>query len=167
MSDFVYVEAPNQLDRIPARLRSLFLAGAIPGSTDWQAVVTRQVQASGMPVAVFNPRRANFPAGDPAAVAEQVAWEYQHRHASDVTLFWFPALPVDMVAPTTLFELGMALGEGRQVVVGASPWYPRRDILEHQLTHHPDVELHLSLDDTVASALRLLAAPTHLDGAKS
>ena len=163
MSDFVYVEAPNR-PALPANLRKLFVGGAIPGSTDWQALVTRQVQASGLSVAVFNPRRADFPADQPGAVAEQVAWEHDHLHAVDVTLFWFPAMPDGIVAPTTLFELGMALGEHRRIVVGASTWYPRRDILEHQLAHHPHVVLHLSLDDTVAAALRLLSAPTHLDG---
>lgn len=165
MADFVYVESPNTYTPHQGQ-RSLFLAGAIPGDTaDWQNYVTRSVAASGQPVAVFNPRRRDFPADDPGAVAGQVAWEHEHLHAADATLFWFPAMDAEVsVAPTTLFELGMALGEGRPLVVGASPWYPRRDILEHQLSHHPGVVLHLSLDDTVAAALRLLSAPTHLDG---
>jgi hypothetical protein len=156
MTDFVYVEAPSRPD-LPAGIRKLFVGGAIPGSTDWQALVTRQVQASGQRVALFNPRRADFPVGDPAAQAEQVAWEHEHLHAADVSMFWFPAMPVgSQPAPTTIAELFEAIGEGRPLAVGASPWFPRREILEDQLALHPHVDLHRSLDDTVAHALRLL-----------
>lgn len=156
MSDFVYVEAPNRVE-VPAGTRRLFTAGAILGATDWQAEVRRQVQESGQPVALFNPRRADFPYGNPDAQAEQVAWEHEHLHEADVTLFWFPAMPMgSQPAPTTIAELFEAIGEGRPVVVGASPWFPRREILEDQLALHPHVDLHLSLEDTVAHALHLL-----------
>lgn len=157
MNDFIYVESPNDPGPLSPRLRKLFLAGAIPGADDWQNYTTRQVAASGRPVAVFNPRRADFPYGDPAAQEQQVAWEHRWLHDADVTLVWYPAMPAgSQPAPTTIAETFEAIGEGRPIAVGASPWFPRREILEDQLALHPHVVLHRSLDDTIVHALQLL-----------
>ena len=83
-----------------------------------------------------------------------------------VTLFWFAAPDPDagvprqlVIQPTTLLELGVALGEGRPIAVGVDPMYPRPDILEYQLAMYPHITLHHTLRETVLAAVQLLDQP--------
>lgn len=110
---------------------------------------------------MFNPRRRAFPIGDPGEAPRQIAWEHHHLHLADVTLFWFPA---DQVQPIALFELGAALGEGRHVVLGAAPGYPRRLDVEHQVAlAGSSRRVHASvadvLDEVIAHAARAALGP--------
>lgn len=170
MSDFRYVESPWNYYREQNDPRSVFLGGGIPNVKPWHDQVIELLSASGTPMVVLNPRREHFPVGDAEAGRQQVEWEHRHLHLADLTMFWFAAPadgvdPATVVQPTTLFELGVSLGESRRVVVGADPAYPRLDILRNQLAHYPDVlDLRHNLPALVAAAVFELSAPTHLDG---
>src|SRR5438132_145293 len=82
-------------------LESVFLAGGITGCPDWQTDMVSLL--AGSPVVVLNPRRKNFPIGDPNAAQEQIAWEYRHLRKADRILFWFSAATLN---PIVLYELG-------------------------------------------------------------
>lgn len=173
MSDFRYVEAPAFYAREVGDPPAVFMAGGIPNVEPWHDRLVELLAATGKPMIVLNPRRRDFPVGDVEAGRAQVRWEHSHLHRVKVTSFWFAAPadgvdPVLAVQPTTLLELGVALGEGRRIVVGADLRYPRLDILRNQLAHYPDVgRLVFHLPALVAAVVFELSAPTHLDGAET
>lgn len=159
-----YVEAPSEYlhpraDDPPA----VFLAGGIPHCPDWQAEAVAELRRHGVPMVVINPRRRDFPFGDPAAAVDQVRWEHRHLHLPGLlTVFWFPACdPRFTVQPSTLVELGAALGENRPMVVGVDPGYPRADVVRLQCsTAGRGVIVHSQLSavlDEAARAVRAIA----------
>jgi hypothetical protein len=153
------IESPDWYEPRPDE-RTVFLAGGIPNVAPWHDRAVELLARAARPIAILNPRRRQFPIGDHEAVRQQVRWEHHHLHQpGGITLFWFGACdPAVTVQPTTLLELGQALGEGRRIVVGADPGYPRRDILEHQLAQHDGIPLHATLEDTVSSVLRVFSS---------
>lgn len=163
MSTFRYIEAPRVYRPAPGDPPAVFLAGGIPHVEDWHPDAVTLLDVARVPMVVLCPRREEFPVDDPRAGADQVAWEHRHLHIATVTLFWFAApdphavIPAEFVVqPTTLVELGVALGEGRSIAVGAAASYPRPDILINQLRQYEHVELRDSLAATVADTVRLL-----------
>ena len=84
-----YIEAPNY-DLEIARLNifdNLFLAGSITGAQDWQKEMAfKKYNVYDINVSlidrfnVFNPRRVNFDASNPAVEQEQITWEYHCIH---------------------------------------------------------------------------------------
>lgn len=149
----LYFEAPHYYRPQPVDGPKVFLAGGITGVESWQAKATVELERrlKGRGLVVFNPNRRNFPIGDPSAGWEQVSWEQHHLHAADVTLMWFPASdPTVTTQPIAMFELGQALGEGRRIVVGADPDYPRAaDVtMLCQLTR-PGMPVWSTLDDVI------------------
>ncbi|WP_051811668.1 nucleoside 2-deoxyribosyltransferase domain-containing protein [Kitasatospora sp. MBT63] len=144
-----YLEAPADHLPDPDGPPTVFLAGGITGCPDWQADAAEELLAADL--AVFNPRRADFPVGDPAEGPRQIAWEHRYLHRADLTLFWFCA---EQVQPIALLELGAALGERRAIVVGTDPAYPRRlDVVEQVRLAAPAVPVHASLKETLAAAI--------------
>jgi len=162
----IYIEAPHPYRPAHSDEPSIFLAGGITACPDWQR--DARMLLTGKPVVVLNPRRASYDPDREDTLAQQVAWEHHHHHLhlADLTLFWFPHRdPQVTVQAITLLELGTAIAEaqlrGRRITVGADAHYPRRADLELQLHHAlPELTLHPTLRDTVASALRTLSA-TH------
>lgn len=145
-----YVEAPDQYRPDPGDPPSVFLAGGISHCPDWQREAARALRD----LTVFNPRRAGFDVDDPAASESQIAWEFHHLRAADVTLFWFPACdPALTVQPITLYELGAAAATPeRLIAVGADPGYPRAADVRLQLGHvRPALTVHDTLAATVAA----------------
>jgi hypothetical protein len=121
-----YVEAPAEYDG-PGP--SLFLAGGISGTRDWQAEVARLL--AGLPLLLLNPRRADYPWHDPAAAEDQIRWEYRHLRRATAVLFWFPP---ETLCPIALFELGGRTATPDQpLFVGTDPGYARRLDVEIQL----------------------------------
>ncbi len=125
-----YIEAPAEYQ--PGPWPALFLAGGITGTTPWQDEMVRLLDD--LPLAVLNPRRANFPSGDPAEAPRQIEWEHRHLRKADAVLFWFPP---ETLCPIALYELGTWSvyrdGRGlRPLVVGVHPSYPRRLDVEVQ-----------------------------------
>ncbi|MFI9311479.1 nucleoside 2-deoxyribosyltransferase domain-containing protein [Streptomyces triculaminicus] len=154
-----YIRSPHSYGG--SRLAA-FLAGGITGCPDWQTRAALQLRAAGVTATILNPRRADFPEGDPAAAREQIGWEYEHLHRADVVLFWFCA---ETPQPIALYELGAHAARSATIVVGAHPQYARRLDVVEQLRHaRLDVEVHGSLTDTVRAAVALLAPPVAVPG---
>jgi hypothetical protein len=80
---------------------SLFLAGGISGTFDWQADVVAGL--ADLPLVLLNPRRRNFPINDPTAAPTQIEWEFHHLRRATAVLFWFPS---ETLCPIALYELG-------------------------------------------------------------
>ena len=144
-----YVEALTEYQP-DATGRSLFLAGGITGSLDWQAVVCQQLADTAL--VLLNPRRAAFPIHDPAAAEQQISWEYRHlRHATAV-LFWFPA---ETLCPITLYELGAWSMTTKPLLVGVHPAYQRRqDVIIQSRLARPALQVVTSLEALIAQARR-------------
>ena len=120
------VEAPAEYDG-PGP--SLFLAGGITGTFDWQADVVARL--AGLPLTILNPRRRNFPIDDPSAAEAQIAWEFRHLRRATAVLFWFPP---ETLCPIALFELGgRVMAPEQPLFVGTHPGYARRLDVEIQL----------------------------------
>src|SRR4051794_36586929 len=85
----------------PGPLPAVFLGGGISGCPDWQSEVATLL--ADLPLVLLNPRRPDFPMGDPAAAPKQIEWEYRHLRKADAILFWFPC---ETLCPIALYELG-------------------------------------------------------------
>lgn len=158
-----YFESPTYYTPAVGDPPAVFLAGGITGVTDFQSVAAAVLAEQDC--VVLNPRRADYPAEAPDAVAEQVAWECHHRKLDRLLmLFWFPPSdPAITVQPIALLELGAELARARSLhrglVIGADPGYPRRRDVVLQCRHdRPDLTVHATLEDTLHSACALLPA---------
>jgi hypothetical protein len=146
-----HVQAPEEYEEDGP---SLFLAGGITGTVDWQAQAAAALDD--LPIAILNPRRPVSWIDDPVRAAEQVAWEYRHLRRARALLWWFTA---DQIQPIALFELGAHARADRQVVVGADERYPRRqDVILQLGLARPDVTVHSTLEETLTAARKLLGA---------
>lgn len=137
-----YVEAPEEW---PSGLRreypSVFLAGGITGCPDWQAQMAAFLTGHG--VTLLNPRRANFPIGDPDAAREQIEWEHTHLRRADAIVFWFCAAQIQ---PIALYELGAWSMTQKPMTVGVEPGYEReQDVRIQTELARSDVEIVDSL----------------------
>ncbi len=152
-----YVEAPAEYQ--PGPWPALFLAGGISGTTAWQEEMVRRLE--GLPLAVLNPRRANFPMGDAAEAPRQIEWEYRHLRKADAILFWFPP---ETLCPIALYELGTWSayrdeGGVRPLFVGTHPGYQRRLDVEIQTRlARPEVKLRSTLEELAEDVRAWLAA---------
>ena len=135
-----YIEAPNEYE---GGGRAVFLAGGITGAENWQTQLIeslRDVNAT-----VLNPRRKEFPMGDPAEGERQIEWEHRHLERADLFAFWFPP---QTLCPIALFELGACCASGKPLVVGTAPTYARRfDVTVQLRLRRPDVRVLDSLED--------------------
>jgi len=156
-----YFECPAQYEPAPGDLPVVFLAGGIVGCPDWQ--IRAAAVLTGHRVVVLNPRRRQFPIGDPEQTPVQIRWEHRHLHLPGiVTMFWFPACdPKVTTQPIVMFELGAALGEQRPLVVGADPNYPRVEDIHWQVElARPGTVVHPTLADTIDATLHLIQQET-------
>lgn len=118
----VVLTAPSRDFVKPTGYKSIFLAGGITNCPDWQKEVIEKL--NGYKVMIFNPRRDNFPIGEPDAAETQIKWEFEHLQKADIVLFWF-AKGSDN--PIALFEYGRhGFDANRLIFVGADPEYSRR-----------------------------------------
>jgi len=120
-----YIESPKKI--IGETGKSLFLAGGIAGTPDWQQKVRRYL--NNVNVILFNPRRKDFPIDDPAAAQTQIEWEYNHLRKASMILFWFPK---ETLCPIVLYELGAWSMTSKILFVGVHPEYKRRQDVEIQ-----------------------------------
>jgi hypothetical protein len=130
-----YIEALTEYDGAGP---SLFLAGGISGTFDWQADAIARL--ADLPLVILNPRRRDFPINDPTAAPAQIEWEYRHLRRATAVLFWFPH---ETLCPIALYELGgRALVREQLLFVGTHPDYGRRLDVEVQLKlARPEVEV--------------------------
>lgn len=137
-----YIESPQ---KIPSKrdVEMMFMAGGITGCPDWQKDMVRMLGDTGL--ALLNPRRADFPIGDPGAAREQITWEYRALREAEAILFWFPK---ETICPIVLYELGAWSMTEKPVYVGVHPEYQRRQDVEIQTRLvRPDVKIFYSVRD--------------------
>ncbi len=150
-----YIEAPRiSKPNIP----SVFLAGSITGTDDWQDPTATKILNNGIDLQVFNPRRKNFPIDDPAAAFPQIVWEQEHLRKAHAILFWFAA---ETVAPIVLYELGTWTTGIKPIFIGIDPDYPRRlDVIYQTLLRRPDIIIHNNLDDLSWAVIQHFTPPS-------
>lgn len=149
-----YVECPEIL---VTSEQSLFLAGGISGCADWQAEMVALLRDTGY--TLLNPRRKNFPIGDPSAAKAQIAWEFEHLRKAEKILFWFSP---ETLNPVVLYELGAWSMTDKPLFIGIHPDYQRRRDVEIQSAlARPEVEIVYSL---AALAGQVKNAVSHLPG---
>jgi hypothetical protein len=133
-------EAPQQYN---GSSLSLFLAGGITGCPDWQQEMIRALAHTRL--VLFNPRRANFPMGDPGAAQEQIAWEHTLLRRATAISFWFPC---ETLNPITLYELGAWSMTNKPLFVGVHPDYQRKqDVIIQTKLARPDVAVVESFEE--------------------
>lgn len=143
-----YVEAP---ERYYTGEVSLFLAGGITNCIDWQKEMVELLKD--LDIVIFNPRRKDFPIGDPDATFEQIKWEFEFLNRADMILFWFSRGSLN---PIVLFEYGKWLMNTRNklnykpIFVGIDPKYERKQDVELQTRFedlHIRSRIQYSLED--------------------
>lgn len=135
-----YIEAPIHYWPKRGDL-SVFLAGGITGCPDWQQEMRHLLGQTRLHV--LNPRRADFPIGDPDAAMEQITWEHDHLRQASGILFWFPC---ETLCPIVLYELGAwSMALGTPIFVGVHPDYVRLQDVRIQ-THLIRPEVHIAAD---------------------
>lgn len=138
-----FVVAPER-DEMETGVRGIFLAGGITGCPNWQDEMIRQL-GSLEDLVLFNPRRKDFPIGDPNAAMEQIEWEHDYLRRADAILFWFPC---ETICPIVLYELGAWSMINKPIFVGVHPDYQRRQDVEIQTgLARPEIEIVYSLDE--------------------
>jgi hypothetical protein len=149
------IQAP---DFRPVSTPSVFLAGGITGSPDWQAEAINLFGTNdGIEVSIINPRRKHSFTLSDDAVACQVRWENFYLDQASVVLFWFTGGRA--LQPIALYELGKIGAGSKPIVVGADLDYRRRLDVVLQLSHaRPGLEVSPSLAQTVARARQVLSA---------
>ena len=125
-----YVEAP---ERYYTGEVGLFLAGGITNCPDWQQEMRELLKD--LDIVIFNPRRKDFPIGDPDAAFDQIKWEFEFLNRADMILFWFSRGSLN---PIVLFEYGKWLMNTRNktnykpIFVGIDLEYERKQDVELQ-----------------------------------
>lgn len=124
------IVCPDEYDPRPDDY-AIFMAGGITGCPNWQLEImsaayytslNATLGSSGKEVVLINPRRASFDCSKAESSEEQIKWEFRHLKMASAIYFWFPK---EGACAITLFELGCALGAGRNVKVGVEPGYAR------------------------------------------
>lgn len=148
-----YVEALDSPTSQPGDIL-VFMAGGITNCPWWQHDMT--VLLSGVEgLVLMNPRRAEFPIGDPGAALERIQWEYAHLRDADAILFWFPK---ETLCPIVLYELGAWPMTPKPLFVGVHPEYARRqDVRIQTMFARPGVDIVDSLE-ALADQVRLYVA---------
>mgnify|MGYP001579136301 CR=1 FL=1 len=147
-----YWEAVCELEA-GAFQRSVFLAGAITGAENWQVGVARALlDVPDAGINVWNPRRKDFPIGDPGAAEEQITWEFEALRRCESVLIWFTP---PTLCPICLYELGKCSMTHEALFVGVHPEYARRQDVEIQTRLlRPHVRVVHDLDELTEQVLR-------------
>lgn len=137
----IYIESPKEYVKNGGEF-SLFLAGGITGCPDWQSDMKGRL--SGIDgLVLLNPRRKDFPIGDPGAALAQITWEFEHLRKATAISFWFPK---ETLCPIVLYELGAWSMVKKPIFVGVDPEYKRRqDVKIQTKLIRPRVEIFYSL----------------------
>lgn len=139
----IYLEAPNELSFYSCldRERTVFLAGSITGTANWQESAARALLKH---FNVFNPRRANFDAKEPLVERQQIAWEFKHLGLAGITLFYFSN---ETLAPITLLEYGKQLEKCKY-----APWRKTYVYLHPDYQRRRDVMIQTELQNSLLLA---------------
>ena len=127
------ITAPNRLEFLG---KSVFLAGGITDCEWWQDELISLIPKS-LDVTLLNPRRRDFPIGDPSAAQEQIGWEFAALELASIFSIWFSGGRSPQ--PICMYELGRHVakrevgGKLDRVAVGVDPSYIRKQDVEIQL----------------------------------
>lgn len=140
----IYVEAPNPEILWP----TVFLAGGITGTWDWQAELVGILDGFEFEGVIINPRRAEWDMADEDAAEKQINWEWFALKKADLISFWFPR---ETLCPITLFELGKWLHT--KPIIGVERGYQRVFDVEQQvaLEWGQDYKIHTDLESFAES----------------
>ena len=120
------------------------------GCPDWQQEMCILLNDSDL--TLLNPRRADFPIGDPNAAKEQIEWEYKYLYQASAILFWFP---YETLCPIVLYELGAWSKTNKTIFVGTHPDYKRKQDVEIQLSlSRPKVKIVSSIEHLAIQVVR-------------
>jgi len=145
MNPAAYIEAPEELPMGDVNRLTLFLAGGITRTDDWQRRVAAELSDTGL--VILNPRRRNFPIDDPSGAEAQIDWEFRHLRRATARLFWFPP---QTLCPIALYELGAWAARTGPLFVGTHPAYARRtDVVLQLRLARPEVDVTDSLDGLI------------------
>lgn len=140
----IHVRSPARIKNIH-RLPTLFMAGGITGTSDWQVDFLKMFE--GEEIMIFNPRRLDFDASNKEMEVHQITWEHLHLVKADAISFWFTP---ETLCPITLFELGTVINKNhsQRVFIGCHPEYKRlRDVEIQTRLRNPAIEVVQSLSE--------------------
>lgn len=161
------VTAPETYIKQPGDV-FVFLAGGITNCSEWQKEVIRRLENANKldskldHLVVFNPRRENFPIGDPKAADAQIKWEFNAIEQCDIFSMYFDDGPSDQ--PICMYELGRNILRMQQkfpaswtsrIVVTAHDGYKRyKDVVvQTQLATKNLISIMKNLDDHIADII--------------
>jgi hypothetical protein len=153
----VYVEAFStkhkpSFDRDCYGKTSLFLAGSISESWNWQEYVASKLEKTDL--VVINPRREFFDTSVKEEATGQIKWEFDHLAKADMVLFWFSH---ETLAPITLLEYGKMMMTRKKLFVGCDPAYKRKLDIEVQTElERPGTFIHSNIDSLCESVISYL-----------
>lgn len=131
-----YIEIPAEYAQESTGECGLFIAGGITRCPDWQSELVKLLKNEN--IAIFNPRRSNFPT-DIDISEEQIGWEHRYLRRAMAISFWFPK---ETICPIVLYELGAWSMTKKKIFVGIHPEYSRRKDVEIQTRLvRPDVNI--------------------------
>jgi len=136
----------------------LFLAGGISNCRDWQVEMIKRLSKDAEDAEIdnlilINPRRHDFDITNPKMSEQQIEWEYHHLELADGILFWFP---YETLCPITLYELGKAAAQEKEIFVGCHPGYVRKFDVEFQLKHlRPEVKVRDNFQDLINDVVNI------------
>lgn len=164
-----YLEGPNEMPD-PATLQPwVFLAGGITDCPDWQTTICESLTDLDEGT-LINPRREDFPMGDPKAGLIQIKWEFDMLwNWTDIFTMWFCK---ETIGPICLYELGAHLARCatamragspipfQRVVIGFDPDYERAfDVVTQTgLILGEQFEFGTSLDEHAANIRNAIIA---------
>jgi hypothetical protein len=148
-----YIESPERT-ALGTASPSVFVAGGITGCWNWQEHASMLLVLNG--ITAVNPRREDFPMGDPNAAEAQIEWEFDFLQAVDGIIFWFTA---DTLQPITLFELGKWITRDKPIAVGCDAGYARlQDVQIQTGLERPGFIVHDNIDDVIQDIKQQLRA---------
>lgn len=145
---------------------SIFLAGPIQGTSDWQAEAIKIISLLNDKVAIFNPHRDYL--DNEFVYEKQVDWETHYlRMAGNngVILFWLAKEhthdPERAYAQTSRFELAewkmRHERDGAKLVVGIEDGFSGARYIKRRLSQDcPNIKICSSLQETCEKAVALL-----------
>jgi hypothetical protein len=150
----IVVTAPDEYYGIETMKRpSLFLAGGITGCEDWQSKMIEELKNE--KVIIYNPRRKDFPIGDPTASEVQITWEFFQLQRATMVSFWFAAGTDN---PIVLYELGMwGNSTDRPIMIGVDEKYSRKqDVIIQTALARYDVPVLFTFEKFVRNVMWMI-----------
>lgn len=153
-------ESNNFVDDVPRRkirkseMDCIFLAGSIENgkAENWQEKAVDYLYH--YRCIVCNPRRDDWnPNATEKDIAKQIRWEQECLSVSEIILFYFDP---NTISPITLLELGMAIGQNKEIVVVCTPEYFRYTNVVTTLKFHGYDEPLSTLEEGLKKVCELL-----------